>query len=270
MALPTPRDDGAALVTGASSGIGVGIARELAGRGLNLVLVARRKERLVELGEELTAEHGIRVEPLDCDLADEAKRKAIPSRLGKLGLEIDLLVNNAGFATGGPYVDSDPGREVDQVRILVEAVVSLTSMFLPGMVERDQGGIITVASTAGMQPLPYSAGYSAAKAHAMTFSQALSAELSGTGVTATAVCPGPVKTEFWEAAGGDQPIEGALPSPAWVSVDEVAKAAVNGVDKGERVVVPGIAVKAATTAMGFIPEAIKLPISERLFRKSGG
>src|SRR5206468_12056392 len=113
----------------------------------------------------------------------------------------DVLVNNAGFATNGAFHESEPARELEQVRVLVEAVVALTSAFTPGMVERKRGAILNVASTAGMQPLPYSAGYSAAKAYVLTFSEALHQELRGHGVSVTALAPGPVATDFWQISG---------------------------------------------------------------------
>ena len=176
--LPDPQPTSAALVTGASSGIGAEIARELARRGHGVVLVARRKEKLDELAAELSAEYGVRAEPVGCDLGKAASRQRLPARVASLGLDVEILVNNAGFATGGAFHESDPARELEQVRVLVEAVVALTSAFLPAMVQRRRGAILNVASTAGMQPMPYSAGYSAAKAYVLTFSEALHQELA--------------------------------------------------------------------------------------------
>ena len=172
MSLPAPSPDTAALVTGASSGIGASIARELAERGHGLVLVARRKDRLDALAEELSDEYGVRAEAVGCDLGKAASRQRLPARIESLGLEVNVLVNNAGFATNGAFHEADAARELEQVRVLVEAVVALTSAFLPDMVRRGKGAILNVASTAGMQPLPYSAGYSAAKSYVLTFSEA--------------------------------------------------------------------------------------------------
>jgi len=187
MTLPKPTARSTALVTGASAGIGAEIARELARRGHGVVLVARRKDRLDALAEELIAEYGVRAETIASDLGKPASRSRIPGRITQLGLEVEILVNNAGFATGGPFHESDPARELEQVRVLVEAVVALTSAFLPGMVKRRRGAILNVASTAAMQPLPYAAGYSAAKAYVLTFSEAIHQEVSGRGVAVTAV-----------------------------------------------------------------------------------
>ncbi len=265
MSLPKPSDSSTALVTGASAGIGTALARELASRGHNLVVVARRKKLLNELAKELSGEFGVRVEPISCDLSSAAARGRLPKKIETLGLRVDVLVNNAGFATGGAFAESDPEREVQQVRVLVEAVVALTSAFLPPMVERGSGAILNVASTAAFQPLPYSAGYSAAKSHALTFSEAIHSEVSGDGVTVTALCPGPVRTDFWDVAG-DQPIESAVPDAVWVDADEAAKAGIDGLDSGSRVVVPGFPVRAGFAAMRWIPHALKLPIAERIMR----
>ena len=266
MGLPKPGQESAALVTGASAGIGTSVARELASRGHNLVIVARRKKLLNDLAAELGDAHGVRVEPLSCDLSSAAARGRLPERIEKLGLRVDVLVNNAGFATGGPFAESDPKRELQQVRVLVESVVALTSAFLPGMVERGSGAILNVASTAAFQPLPYSAGYSAAKSHVLAFSEAIHSEVASDGVTVTALCPGPVRTDFWETAGGDQPIESAVPDIAWVDADQAAKAGVDGLASGSRVIVPGFPVRAGFTALRWVPHALKLPVAERLMR----
>ena len=263
MSLPSPTDRSAALVTGASAGIGAEIARELAARGHNLILVARRRERLRELAAELSESHGVRAESLSCDLAKPTSRGRLPGQAERLGLAVEVLVNNAGFATGGPFHDSDPERELQQVRLDVEAVVALTSMFVPGMVERGRGAILNVASTAGMQPMPYSAGYAAAKAYVLSFSEALHYELEPKGVTVTALAPGPVSTDFWETAGwqttGGQRFEQAVPGPAWVTAQTAARAGVRGLADGSRVVIPGLPMRAAMLASRYIPHAVKLP-----------
>lgn len=272
MSLPQPQPSSAALVTGASAGIGAEIARELAKRGHGVVLVARRKERLDELAAELRSAHGVRAEALDCDLSDTAARDQLPARVRDLELEVEILVNNAGFATGGPFHESDPARELAQVRVLVEAPVALTSAFAPAMVQRGRGAVLNVASTAGMLPLPYSAGYSAAKAYVLTFSEALHQELRSLGVTVTALAPGPIETEFWDQAGlrvGSQSFEKAFPAQLKPSAHEVAQAAVAGLAAGRRVVVPGFPMRAGMLAVRYLPNAVKLPIVERAMRKSG-
>lgn len=271
MSLPEPTSDTAALVTGASAGIGAAIARELAERGHGLVLVARRKEKLDELAAELTSQFGVRAEAVGCDLAKAASRQRLPARVEALGLRVSVLVNNAGFATGGPFDQSDPARELEQVRLLVEAVVALTSAFLPGMVQRGSGAILNVASTAGMQPLPYSAGYSAAKAYVLTFSEALHHEVHGSGVTVTVLAPGPVSTEFWDVAGWEvangQSFERAVPKPAWVTAQQAAATGVRGLEAGRRVVIPGLPIRAAMLATQYLPHAVKLPAIEWAMRR---
>jgi short-subunit dehydrogenase len=236
-----------------------------------VILVARRKQRLQELADELSAEHGIRAETISCDLAKPAARGRLAGQVQQLGLQVEILINNAGFATGGAFAQSDPERELEQVRVLVEAVVALTSTFLPDMTSRGQGAILNVASTAAMQPLPYAAGYSAAKAYVLTFSEAVHQEVSGRGVTVTALCPGPVETEFWQGAdwqvAGGRSFEKAFPSPALVSVDDVAKAGIDGLQHGRRVVIPGLPMRAAMLASRYIPHAIKLPVVERAMRR---
>ena len=247
------------------------IARELAHRGHNLVLVARRQNLLDQLAQELTAEYGVRAEAISCDLGRPAARGRLPGQIAELGLDVEILVNNAGFATGGPFHASDPERELEQVRVLVEAVVALTSAFLPGMVDRQRGAILNVSSTAAMQPLPHAAGYSAAKAYVLTFSEAVHQEVSGHGVTVTALCPGPVETEFWQGAdwqvAGGRSFEKAIPKPALVSARGVAKAGIDGLDAGRRVVVPGLPMRAAMLASRYIPHALKLPLLESVMRR---
>ena len=256
-------------MTGASAGIGSEIARLLSARGHNLVIVARREERLVALAEKLSEEHGVRVETVACDLGEAVSRARIPGRVEDLGLDVEILVNNAGFATGGPFYEADLDRELEQVRVLVEAVVYLTRVFSPGMVERGRGGILNVASTAGMQPMPYSAGYSAAKAYMLTFSEALHQELRGHGVTVTVLAPGPVETDFWQIAGwevqGGKSFERAVPGTL-ITPQQAARAGIQGLERGERVVVPGLPIRAAMLASRYIPHAVKLPALERFMR----
>lgn len=270
MSIPAPRARGVALVTGASAGIGAAIATELAARGHNLAIVARRKPKLDALKKKLTDEHGVQVHTLVCDLSKPAPRGRLAGRIEKLELEVDVLINNAGFATGGAFHESDPERELEQVRVLVEAPVALTSAFAPGMASRRKGAILNVASTAGMQPLPYSAGYAAAKAYVLAFSEALHQELRVVGVTVTALAPGPVTTDFWEIAGwevsGGDSFESAVPGPAWVSPEQVARDGLKGLENGDRVVVPGRSMRAAMSASRYIPHALKLPIIERVRR----
>jgi short-subunit dehydrogenase len=270
VSLPKPSPSSTALVTGASAGIGGAIAHELAARGHGVVLVARRLDRLQALAEELNAEHGVRAEAIACDLTNQRDRNRLPRQIAELDLEVDVLINNAGFATGGPFSEADPKRELQQVQLLVEAPVALTSAFLPPMVGRRRGAILNIASIAGLQPMPYAAGYSAAKAYVMRFSEALHQEVRGQGVTVTVVAPPPVETEFWQEAGwtakGGRSFEQATPGVARLKPDEVARAAVKGLEAGDRVVTPGLAVKAAMQAAQYIPHFLKLPALEWYMR----
>jgi uncharacterized protein len=271
VSLPAPTSETTALVTGASAGIGAAIARELARRGHSLVLVARRKPRLDALAAELSSEFGVRAVGLGCDLGKPASRARLAARVAGLGLEVSVLVNNAGFATGGPFHESDPERELEQVRVLVEAPVALSAAFVPAMVRRGAGSVLNVASTAGMQPMPYSAGYSAAKAYVLTFSEALHHELRGAGVTVTALAPGPVSTEFWDVAGWEVgsggSFQSAVPGPLWVTAEETARAGVRGLEHGQRVVIPGLPTRAAMLASSYVPNAFKLPAIEWALRR---
>ncbi len=263
MALPPPSTDGTVLITGASSGLGREFARQLAARGYGVTLVARREARLRALADELAAEHGVRAEPLPCDLIDEQARAALPARVAELGLRVDMLVSNAGFATGGPFHETDLGREIEQIRILCETQVVLTGLFYPDMVRRRSGTVIIVASTAGFQPLPNSAGYGAAKAHAVSFAEAVHTEARRHGVTVSCLCPGPVRTELFEK--NDHPVE-RLPSPLWLDEPDVVRAGIDGAERGKRVVVPGALIRGGAPFTRLAPRFLALPIVERIFR----
>jgi short-subunit dehydrogenase len=264
MPLPVPAPDRTALVTGASSGIGVEIARGLAARGHGVTLVARREVRLRELADELARQHGVRAEVIGCDLSDLADRNRLVEQVAERGLAVSILVNNAGVSTMGPVQKADAEREVAMVRTDVEAVVHLCAAFVDGMVERRSGAVLNVASTAAFQPLPGQAGYGGAKAFVLSYTQAIGAELRGTGVTATALCPGPVETGFAEAAGlGDEQAGDALPRIMWVSAPDVAAAAVEGMDKGRTVVIPGLPNRILAQLALHAPRSLVLPLLAR-------
>jgi short-subunit dehydrogenase len=246
MALPPPSPTTTALVTGASSGIGADLARELAARHHGVTLVARRESRLTALAEELEKAHGVRTEVIALDLTDAAARGGLPRTLAERGLTVDMLVNNAGFSTTGPVHRSDREREMAMIRTDVEAVADLCAIFLPGMVERGRGAVLNVASTAAFQPLPGQAGYGASKVFVLSYSRSVRAELRGTGVTMTVLCPGPVKTEFAEAAGfNKEEAESSLPKFMWLPAAAVARIAVEGVEQDRAVVIPGFANRVA-------------------------
>ncbi len=264
--IPSPTGGTAALVTGASSGIGTALAQALSARGHNVVLVARREERLRALAAELEADHGVRALPLPCDLLDPEARLGLPTRVTELGFEVSVLVNNAGFGTAGPFVEQNVDRELEQVRILCEAVVDLTGRFAPRMAERGCGAILTVASTSGFQPLPQTAGYGAAKAWAVSFSVALNEELRGQGVAVTAVCPGPVKTEFFEVSG-PHPVESFFPKFIHISAERCARDALKALERNKRIVVPGpLPLRAFMHSNRWAPHPVLLPFLGRAFR----
>ena len=266
MPLPPPADASTALVTGASSGIGAEIARRLADRGHSLTLVARREERLRELAMELTETRGVRAEAVALDLADPAARDRLEARLAELGLAAEVLVNNAGFGDNSEFHQADRERLVGMVELNCVALLDLQARFLPAMVERGRGAVINLASTAAFQPLPGTATYAATKAFVLSLGEATSAELRGTGVTLTTVCPGPVKTEFVEVAGVGGAAE-RLPGIFWTPVEQVAREAVEGVERGKRVVVPGVLNRAGTFAGQHSPRAIALPLTGRVWRR---
>jgi short-subunit dehydrogenase len=263
MALPPPAEGSSCLVTGASSGIGAEIARELARRGHGVTLMARREDRLRDLATELHDAHGVRAEVVACDVTDEVARKRAASEIEQRGLVVDVLVNNAGFGSAGRFQEIDQENELAMVRTNVEAVLAFCGMYVPGMVERGRGAVLNVASTAGFQPLPRQATYAATKAFVLTFTDGLHADLHGTGVTATALCPGPVPTEFGDTAGIDDglfEVPGAAKSP-----EQVAKTAVNAMEKGRRVAVPGLANRLGALAGQYTPRSIVLPLLGRFY-----
>ena len=263
MALPAPSPASTAVVTGASSGIGAELARELARRGHGVTLVARRRERLEQLAAELAGAHGIRAEVVTADLTDEAARKAIASALDDLGLHAGILVNNAGLSTTGPVHAADPDAELRMIRTDVEAVVHLCSLFVPGMVERGSGGILNVASTAAFQPMPGQSGYAASKAFVLSYGYGLRGELKGTGVHCTTLCPGPVETEFAETAGFREDETGALPRFMWESPEAVARCGIDGLDAGRAVAIPGIANRVGAAVAWYTPRPLLVPLLAR-------
>ncbi|KDN83850.1 SDR family NAD(P)-dependent oxidoreductase [Kitasatospora cheerisanensis] len=246
------RRDGWAVVTGASSGIGEALAHQLAGRGHRLQLVARRKDRLERLAQELRQRHRVAVEVRECDLADRAERAALCEHLA--GLEIAILANNAGFTTCGPLAGGDARREAQEVEVNAVAVHELTLAVLPGMLARRSGRILFTGSTAGMQPVPTAATYAATKAFVNTFAESLHGELRGTGVSCTLLAPGPVRSEFM-AVGGAQELEERRWF-AWQTPETVAKAGLRAARWGRRVSVPGPMAKLQGLAGRHVPHGL--------------
>jgi short-subunit dehydrogenase len=260
MSLPPPAPDRTAVVTGASGGIGAEIARQLADRGHRVTLVARSEDKLRELADEITGGGG-RADELTTDLADRSARAGLLERVTELGAIPEILVNNAGFSTLGRVAQSDPEIEMNMVEVDVMAVVDLCSRFLPGMVERGRGAVLNVASTAAFQPMPGQAAYGAGKAFVLSYTQSLAGELRGSGVTATTLCPGPVHTGFGERAGfSREDAEAALPKVMWIEAQEVARVAVEAMDKGRLVAIPGVSNKVAAALAQVTPRTLLLPV----------
>lgn len=235
--LPAPSIEFTAMVTGASSGIGAEFARALAVRGHSLTLVARRLERLRALADELARGHDVRVDYFSADLSDPEERERLHAEVSARGMAVQVLVNCAGFGIYEPFASSSYERELEQVRLLVEAVVDLDARFLPAMVRRGRGAVVNVASTAGFQPLPGNGTYSASKAFVLTHSEALAEELRDSGVRVTAVCPGPVPTEFFEV--GQPLVVHRIPRLFWCTPTRVAEDGLRAVERGAASVVPG-------------------------------
>ena len=264
MAVPAPAPELTCVVTGASSGIGAEVARELAKRGHGVTLVARRAELLQELAGELSAARGIRAEVVPADLTDPDARAGIAAALDERGLGVAVLVNNAGLSTTGPVFRSEPAAELRMIGTNVEAVVDLCTRFLPQMVERGAGGILNVASTAAFQPLPGQAGYGASKAFVLSYGHALRGELRGRGVHVTSLCPGPVHTGFGEAAGfSAEESEGALPKFMWEDADAVARTGLSALEADHAVAIPGFANRVGAGLAAHAPRSLLVPLLAR-------
>ncbi len=195
---------GTALITGASAGLGAEYAKLFGADKHNVVLVARRRDRLEALAKQLEEAHGVRACVVADDLATASGPARVVEEVRRLGIEVGFLVNNAGFGTSGAFAELDPKREMEMVQVNVASVVELTRAFLPGMIARKRGRILNIGSTAGFQPGPFMAVYYASKAFVNSFTEALCYELRGTGVTATVSCPGATATEFAAVAGSDR------------------------------------------------------------------
>lgn len=265
MTLPDPAPDSIALVTGASSGIGEQFARQLSEIGHRVALVARREDRLAQLAEELGGAD--RAVTIAADLAEPKDRDKVVARLDELGAQVEILVNNAGFGIFKPFAELGREAEVQQVRVLVEAVVDLMARFLPGMVSRGRGAIINLSSTAGFQALPYNAGYAAAKSYVLLLSEGVHAEVEKEGISVTAVCPGPVPTGFQEASDASY-FAAKLPKFTFVSPERVARDALRAAAQGRISVIPGgPQVRAAYGPNRKLPRWLVLPVSKRLMAR---
>ena len=241
-----------ALLTGASAGIGRELAKLAAQDKRDLVLVARRRDRLEEIAAELRAAHGVTVMVIAADLGQPAAPQAIFAQVRAAGIELECLMNNAGFGSGGPFAETDRSRQLEMIEVNVRALVELTHLCLPGMLARKRGQILNVASIAGFVPGPYMATYYASKAFVLSFTEALATELRGTGVTATASCPGPTATEFGEVAGNART---KLFRRGVADAAGVAKHAYRSMLAGRVVAIPGLMNKLLAQSVRVAPRA---------------
>src|SRR5438094_2012226 len=262
-----------ALITGASAGIGREFARQLAGRAQSLILVARREQRLNELRDELSQRHpNLTVHIRKTDLADVAQLKELVAWLGREKIDVDLLVNNAGLGDLGPFATSDPPRNEQITLVNMVALTSLTRHLLPQIIANKRGAILNVSSSAGFLPIPGFAVYAATKAYVTSFSEALRAELRGTGVNVCVLCPGPVATEFQEVASraGRNVSPGPGPDFLQVSVERVVRDALAALEADRPLVIPGFAMKLLMLLARLTPMPILRWMARRSPRTRGG
>jgi len=251
-----------ALVTGASAGIGLELCRLLAADGHDLVLVARRRERLDALAAELTAAHGAACHVVPADLADPSAPQSIAGALRSADLSVDVLVNNAGFGSNGPFHTLPLERELAMIQVNVTALVALTGLLLPGMVERGRGRVLNIASTAAFQAGPRMATYYATKGFVLSWSEAVAIELEGTGVTVTAHCPGATTSEFTSVAGTGETRLFQQQTPA--TSEEVAAHAWRATQAGQRVAIHGFLNRVGAFGVRLSPRGMAARIAARL------
>ncbi|MEG3616352.1 SDR family oxidoreductase [Isoptericola haloaureus] len=250
-----------AVVTGASSGIGAVVAARLAARGADLVLVARRTDRLEELAARLRAEHGVEADVVPADLRTSDGVTAVVKAARAATKPVGTLVNNAGFGTHGALLEEDPERIEDEVALNVAALTDLTRALLPDLVAHGSGAVVNVASTAAFQPVPRMAVYGATKAYVLSFTEALSVELRGTGVHAITLCPGATRTEFFDVVGTEDAAVGRFQTP-----EQVADTLFRALDRRRppATVVSGRANALAGAVVGALPRRVVLAAASRL------
>jgi hypothetical protein len=249
-----------ALVTGASSGIGAALARELAKHGAKLILTARRRDRLETLAAELTAK-GTEVRIVTADLNDPAAPQKIYDVTEGAGLAVDILINNAGLGQYGAFCASPVEQELSQVRVNCEAMVRLTRLFVPRMVERRRGWVLVLASTASFQPVPYITTYAATKAFDRFFALGLAAEVARFGVKVTALCPGPTESEFIDVARA-----GAFKGKNQQTAEDVARLAVVALARGQRTLIPYFGGRFNALLVRFLPAGVITRFIEKAAR----
>ncbi len=266
MPVPAPSTGRWAVVTGASSGIGAALAAELAARGYDVLMVARRADLMEAAAADLREQYGVAVRVRPTDLSDSAQTAELATELTEL--DVAVLCNNAGIATFGPVAGLDAEYERAQVRLNVEAVHTLTLAVLPGMVDRRGGGILMVGSAAGNMPIPNNATYAATKAFVNTFSESLRGELKDSGVNVTLLAPGPVRTADPDPADASI-VDRMVPGFLWSSTESVARDSLDALGRNKMRVVPGVLSKAMSVAGGYSPRAVVAPVVGGFYRKLG-
>lgn len=255
-----------ALITGASSGVGYELCKQFAQDHINLVLVARNETRLKEVGDELERDYGISVTPIPIDLSAPDAAKQLHNRVQEKGLSIDYLVNNAGIGFYGPFCESDPNANLEMINLNILALVQLTRLFLPAMIEKGQGRILNLASLAGYQPGgPGAAVYYASKSFVLSFNRGLSVELKGSGVTTTALCPGAMNTGFQVKGGFSQT---RLYRYLTTDPKTNAKQGYCAMQRGKVAIVPGMLSKLLAIAGELPPRQIALLANKFLLGQS--
>lgn len=256
-----------AIVTGASAGLGREFAKLFAADGHGVILVARRKDALDALAKELAEAHKTDCVVLPCDLGRPGAATELAADIAKRGLDVEFLVNNAGFGSNGKFWELDAAREIGMVDLNVTALLALTRAVLPAMIEKRRGKILHVGSTAGFQPGPYMATYYASKAFVNSFAEALAFELKGTGVTSTLSCPGATATEFAGAAGNDK--SALFQSGGVMDAATVARQAYKAMQAGKARVVHGLKNKAGVAALRVSPRGAVVAIAAKLNKPAG-
>ena len=252
-----------ALITGASAGIGAAFAHHLAAEGHNLVLVARREERLTALAGELTNRHGVRCDVQVADLADRDAPQAILKRTQSLGIDVDILINNAGMSGNSTFADAPFEDLAAEIQVMITAVTELAHLVVPGMKERRYGRIVNLSSLAAFMPPAESLLYTGIKSYVLNVSQALDMELRPYGINVTALCPGFTRSEFHDVMG-TRDATSALPSFMWQSSEDVVRAGWRAVNDGKPVCVPGVVNKVSAAPIKPVPTRIGYHLGKTL------
>jgi short-subunit dehydrogenase len=263
MSIPIPSSSGTCLITGASAGIGSEFARQMAERGYNVTLAARRIERLTELAAELEEKHNVRAIAVACDVTDATQRQELLDSIEARGDHVEILINNAGIGGEAKFLDDTVDFQLQQIEVNVVALTALTHLVLPPMIEKGAGAILNVSSTASFQPIPRQAVYAATKSYVLSFSQALHQELKGSGVSITVLCPGPTRTEFFGEK--QESIEDDSPDWAWQSAEDCAREGIDALFKQKRVHIPKAVNRVGAYSGKLAPTAVTLEVLDRFW-----